>query len=52
MQAAFPAAWVRQSKFWPSVSRVDDVYGDRQLVARCATVAHQVASEGLHRSAV
>jgi glycine dehydrogenase len=32
--AAFPAAWVRQAKFWPSVSRVDDVHGDRQLIAR------------------
>jgi hypothetical protein len=34
VQAAFPAAWVKQAKFWPSVSRVDDVYGDRQLIAR------------------
>lgn len=33
-QAAFPAAWVKQAKFWPSVARVDDVYGDRQLIAR------------------
>lgn len=33
-QAAFPAAWVRQSKFWPTTSRVDNVYGDRHLVAR------------------
>lgn len=33
-QAAFPAAWVRQAKFWPSVSRVDNVYGDRHLVSR------------------
>jgi glycine dehydrogenase len=32
--AAFPAAWVKQAKFWPSVARVDDVYGDRQLIAR------------------
>ncbi|KAK9819612.1 hypothetical protein WJX72_000294 [[Myrmecia] bisecta] len=32
-QAAFPAAWVRQAKFWPTVSRVDNVYGDRNLVA-------------------
>ena len=27
-QAAFPAAWVRQAKFWPAVSRVDNVYGE------------------------
>lgn len=33
-QAAFPASWVRQAKFWPSTSRVDNVYGDRHLVSR------------------
>ena len=31
--AAFPAEWVRQAKFWPSVRRVDNVYGDRNLQA-------------------
>jgi glycine dehydrogenase len=30
--AAFPASWVRQSKFWPTCARVDNVYGDRHLV--------------------
>lgn len=30
--AAFPAAWVRESKFWPTCARVDNVYGDRHLV--------------------
>jgi glycine dehydrogenase len=30
--AAFPAPWVRQSKFWPTCARVDNVYGDRHLV--------------------
>jgi glycine dehydrogenase len=33
--AAFPAAWTRQSKFWPAVGRVDNVYGDRNLVCTC-----------------
>ncbi|KAK9846586.1 hypothetical protein WJX81_007159 [Elliptochloris bilobata] len=33
-RAAFPAAWVRQAKFWPTTSRVDNVFGDRKLVAR------------------
>lgn len=33
--AAFPAPWVRESKYWPSVSRVDNVYGDRNLVCSC-----------------
>lgn len=32
-QAAFPAEWVRQFKFWPSTTRVDNVYGDRFLKA-------------------
>eukprot|EP00123_Amoebidium_parasiticum_P015731 comp23122_c1_seq1/m.37252 comp23122_c1_seq1/g.37252 ORF comp23122_c1_seq1/g.37252 comp23122_c1_seq1/m.37252 type:complete len:993 (-) comp23122_c1_seq1:469-3447(-) len=31
-KAAFPAPWLSVSKFWPSTSRIDDVYGDRHLV--------------------
>jgi len=34
-EAAFPAAWVRENKFWPPVSRVDNAYGDRNLVCTC-----------------
>jgi glycine dehydrogenase len=34
-QAAFPAPWLRYSKFWPSVSRIDEAYGDRHLVCSC-----------------
>jgi glycine dehydrogenase len=34
-QAAFPAPWVREHKFWPSVGRVDNPYGDRNLVCTC-----------------
>jgi glycine dehydrogenase len=34
-QAAFPLAWVRSGKFWPSVSRVNDAYGDRNLMCTC-----------------
>jgi len=34
-QAAFPAPWVRERKFWPAVSRIDDAYGDRHLVCTC-----------------
>ncbi len=43
-QAAFPAAWVKQAKFWPSVARVDDVYGDRQLIARWVRWAHAASA--------
>ncbi len=34
--AAFPLAWVRGAKYWPPVKRVDNVYGDRNLVCTCA----------------
>jgi glycine dehydrogenase len=34
-QAAFPAAWTRNYKFWPSVARIDNAYGDRHLVCTC-----------------
>jgi len=35
-QAAFPTAWTRAHKFWPAVGRVDNVYGDRNLICTCA----------------
>jgi glycine dehydrogenase len=34
-QAAFPAPWLKTSKFWPYVSRIDNVYGDRNLFCTC-----------------
>lgn len=34
-KAAYPLAFVKESKFWPSVSRVDNAYGDRNLVCSC-----------------
>jgi glycine dehydrogenase len=34
-QAAFPAPWVRDNKFWPSVGRIDEAYGDRHLFCTC-----------------
>jgi glycine dehydrogenase len=34
-QAAFPAPWLREHKFWPSVARIDNVYGDRNPVCSC-----------------
>jgi len=33
--AAFPAPWVSSNKFWPTCNRVDNVYGDRNLVCTC-----------------
>jgi len=34
-QAAYPLPWVKANKFWPSVGRVDNPYGDRNLVCIC-----------------
>lgn len=34
-QAAFPMPWVRAAKFWPAVGRIDNVWGDRNLVCTC-----------------
>lgn len=34
-KAVFPASWSRSSKFWPSVRRLNDAYGDRNLVCSC-----------------
>jgi glycine dehydrogenase len=35
-QACFPAKWLHDHKFWPAVGRIDNVYGDRNLVCSCA----------------
>jgi glycine dehydrogenase len=35
-QACFPAKWLRDHKFWPAVGRIDNVFGDRNLVCSCA----------------
>ena len=34
-QAAFPATWLWERKFWPHVGRVDNAYGDKNLVCAC-----------------
>ena len=34
-KAAFPKVWVRDAKFWPSVARINEVYGDRNLMCAC-----------------
>jgi glycine dehydrogenase len=34
-QAAFPTPWTRESKFWPAVARIDQAYGDRNLICSC-----------------
>ncbi len=37
-EAAFPVPWVRERKFWPAVSRVDNGYGDKNLICTCPPV--------------
>lgn len=43
-KAAFPASWSLASKFWPTVSRIDGAYGDRNLVCSCAPVEEYAAT--------
>lgn len=37
-EAAYPAQWVREHKFWPAVARIDNVYGDRHLICACPPI--------------
>jgi len=37
-QAVFPYPWVREHKFWPAVNRIDQAYGDRNLVCACPSM--------------
>ncbi len=37
--AAFPAPWLKDRKFWPSVSRVDGAYGDRNFFCSCSALS-------------
>ena len=47
-QAVFPLPWVRSNKFWPSVNRIDDVYGDRHLNCACPPL-EAYASESVEK---
>ena len=38
-QAAWPLPWLRDAKFWPTVGRIDNAYGDRNLVCSCAPMS-------------
>jgi glycine dehydrogenase len=38
-QAAYPASWIAENKFWPFVKRVDNAYGDRNLVCTCPDIS-------------
>ena len=40
--AAFPAPWLREGKVWPTVNRIDNVYGDRNLVCSCPSIDNYI----------
>ncbi|UFP93601.1 aminomethyl-transferring glycine dehydrogenase [Gloeobacter morelensis] len=50
-QAAYPAAWLQEHKFWPTVGRIDNVYGDRNLVCSCPPMAAYAQDGNTDRSA-
>jgi len=37
-QAAYPASWTRENKFWPSSRRINDALGDRNLICACPPI--------------
>ncbi len=41
-QAAYPLSYVRENKFWPAVARVDNVYGDKNLICACPPIASYI----------
>jgi glycine dehydrogenase len=44
-QAAWPANWLRSSKFWPAVGRIDNTYGDRNLICSCPPMSDYCDTE-------
>lgn len=46
-KAAFPLPWVKENKFWPSVSRIDNAYGDRNLICSCVAVEEYEQAEAI-----
>jgi glycine dehydrogenase len=45
-EAAYPAPWLKAHKFWPAVGRVDNAYGDRNLVCSCVGMAAYADESG------
>lgn len=44
-KACFPASYLKTSKFWPPVARIDNAYGDKNLVCTCPSVEEYVEAE-------
>ncbi|MFN5627781.1 MAG: aminomethyl-transferring glycine dehydrogenase [Bacteroidota bacterium] len=47
-KAVYPINWLRTNKFWPSVGRVDNAYGDRNLVCSCLPIEAYADAEVTH----
>ena len=43
-EAVFPLPFVYENKFWPSVRRVDDAFGDRNLICTCLPIESYLES--------
>lgn len=46
-KAVYPLKWVKDSKFWPSVARVDNAFGDRNLICACPPIESYMEEEAL-----
>lgn len=44
-KAAYPLDYIADNKFWPTVRRVDDAYGDRNLICTCAPIEEYMEEE-------
>jgi glycine dehydrogenase len=44
-KAAYPLPYVKEAKFWPAVSRIDNAYGDRNLVCSCLPIEEYTSTE-------
>jgi glycine dehydrogenase len=44
-QAVYPTEYARAAKFWPSVSRIDSAYGDRNLICSCTSIEEYADAE-------
>ena len=41
-KAVFPVSWTKTNKFWPSVGRINNAYGDRNLVCSCNPISDYI----------
>jgi len=44
VQAAYPISYLKENKFWPSVTRIDEAFGDRNLICTCAPIEDYIES--------